>query len=264
MARNTALIINISVVVLTLLYLVVAFVYYTDKRSHVKCSDVRITIGDSSSCGFVTPSIVEEWLTAAGVATRGVALNQIDVSSAEQVLASQDYIHNVNVYTTIDGSLHINLNQRHPILRIISEGGYDFYIDSSLCVMQPTEHFIAQVPMVNGIIPFSFPNNYYGIIDEKKAIYDTEFFKKLINFVQIITNDEFLQSLIVQVYVNQSQEIELIPRISNQLIEFGTLEKPQERLTKLKEFYRQSFVDGWWIDSKIINLRYDGQVIIKS
>jgi len=254
---------NSLVILIIAGYLVVAGINYSDNHDAVRCTELNIVVQDSALFGFVTPQIAQRWLEEASLGIRSKRLSEVDLHAIEDFFTGHDYISDVQVYTTMEGEVNIILSQRYPLIRIISETGYDFYADSSFYILPPCEHFIAKVPMVTGQVRFSFPEDFYGNIGEKKEQEDTKMLKKLINFVEIINKDDFLRSLIVQVYVDDRSEIELIPRVGQQVIFLGPLESCQEKLLNLKEFYTQSFSEMWWESARQVDLKYSGQVIVR-
>ena len=254
---------NLAALLITAGYLVLAGMNMSDRRRSVRCESLCITVEDSAVCGFVTPRIAEQWLEEASLGIRSRRLNDIDLDAIEAFLGGNDYVSGAKVYVSMDGAANMILRQRHPVIRIISETGYDFYADSSSYLFPPCGHYAAEVPVVTGKPRFSFDGDFYGSLAEKKAYDDMKFLKKLINFVGIISNDEFLRSLVVQVYVEGDGQIELVPRIGDQVILVGRLENCGEKLTNLKEFYTQSFSDKWWETARQVDLRYRGQVIVR-
>lgn len=263
MNLNKGIFLEITVAVVLVAYVVMAGMNYGLQRDSVRCREVRVVVEDSAQCGFVAPRIVGQWLAEASFDVSSRKLNDIDVGAVENMLAAKDYVGSAKVYTTMEGVVTITLTQRHPLIRIKSETGYEFYVDSSFYILPVCGHFIADVPMVTGQARFSFAEDYYGPLDEKKGGEDIKFLKKLINFVGIIDNDAFLSSLIVQIYVDRQGGVELIPRVGRQVIMVGQLEDCGEKLSNLKEFYTQSFGEMWWKNVKEVDLKYRDQVIVR-
>jgi cell division protein FtsQ len=55
--------------------------------------------------------------------------------------------------------------------------------------------------------------------------------------------------------------MELVPRLGEQIILFGTGEDASEKLEKLKAFYLQVVKQAGWDTYKTINLKFDNQVV---
>lgn len=252
---------NVVALILLVAYIVVASIYYNDKSKQVKCSGVTITVLDSAVCGFVNPDIVMEWLHQGRITVEGLPLSDVRLYAIERALLAQQYVDHAQVYTTMEGKVHIVIQQREPVMRVIGNG-YDFYVDSLHNILPPKDYYVAQVPMVSGEFVFDFAKDYFGVMNEKKWGVDSKFLEKLINFVKFVGNDDFLRDMVVQIYVTPSREIELVPRIGGQIIEFGGLEFYPEKLDKLKKFYEQSFAGGWWKSAKKVNVKFRNQIIV--
>lgn len=261
MTRNNIIILNSLVALASLAYLTLSGLLWYDKGGQTKCKQVNVKIIDKSPYHFVNDSIVREWISESKIPTIGIPLRLIDTHKIESELKKHHFIDSIQAYTTMDGELTIKLSQCIPLVRIVSNSGYDFYVDSSLTILPIQPHFRADIPMVSGESKFSFSANYYGALDKKNDS-DRQLLKKITNFVNIISKDDFLQNLVVQIYINNSGGIELVPRIGEQVVVFGSLNNIEEKLMKLKKFYQVSFSQKWWIDKKIINVEYENQVIV--
>lgn len=258
-------IVNVTLLVLLAAYTVVAVRYCSGQEKELVCKGVEIVIRDSAQSRFVTPEIVRRWLADSVVRTAGVPLREVDVYAVERLVEGQDYVLKADAYTAIDGLLHIAIIQRRPMVRVVSEAGHNFYLDSTLVLLPPQPDCIAEVPVVSGRLPLGFPAGYFGRLDEKKFHRERELLHNLLNFVHQVDTDRFLAALTAQVYYD-GKEVRLLPRIGKQTIRFGEITDSAvvaARLRKLSQFYRKSFGEGWWRSATEIDVRFRGQVVCK-
>lgn len=258
-------IVNVTLLVMLSAYAVVAVRYCSGREKELKCKGVEIVIRDSAQLRFVTPQTVRHWLADSAVRTVGMPLRDVDVYAVERLVEGQDYVARADAYTAIDGMLHIVLNQRRPVLRVVSEDGHNFYLDSALVLLPPQGDCMAEVPVVSGRLSLGFPVGYFGRLDEKKFPRERELLYNLLNFVHQVDTDRFLAALTAQVYYD-GKEVRLLPRVGEQVIRFGEIADSAEvaaRLRKLSRFYRKSFGEGWWRSATEIDLRFKGQVVCK-
>lgn len=100
---------------------------------------------------------------------------------------------------------------------------------------------------------------------QKKSEKKYEDFAKLITFVQQIGQDDFWNSEIVQIVASTapsgSLEIEIVPRSGSYTVLLGRLEHLDEKLAKLRSFYRNGLANIGWESYRIIDLKYEGQVV---
>ena len=90
-------------------------------------------------------------------------------------------------------------------------------------------------------------------------------FGNLINFVAQINDDSFWSAEIVQIVADTISTgditLRLVPRSGDFVVEFGTLEDGDEKLSKLRNFYDNGLSHIGWSTYKKVDLRYDKQVI---
>ena len=55
--------------------------------------------------------------------------------------------------------------------------------------------------------------------------------------------------------------LRLVPRSGNFIIEFGTIDNGEQKLSKLQRFYDEGLSSIGWSEYKKIDVRYDKQVI---
>ena len=115
-----------------------------------------------------------------------------------------------------------------------------------------SEHFTARVIIASGEIPPFVPD----FQDRKKHVV-----KDLFSLTQRIRNDEFLEPMIEQVYVNQNGEFTLIPKLGAHKIILGKLDNLENKLFRLEKMYTDVFPYEGWKKHKTINLKYKGQVV---
>ena len=77
---------------------------------------------------------------------------------------------------------------------------------------------------------------------------------------KFIHDDLFWSEQIEQINVVGPDEIELYPRVGQHIIELGSVDNFQEKLSRLRIFYREGLERVGWNKYKRISLAYDGQV----
>ena len=134
------------------------------------------------------------------------------------------------------------MEQRTPIMRIKSEQA-DYYMDAEGVRIPVSGNYTARVLVVTGHVTEQFARN------------------ELIPFVQYITNDEFWNAQIRQLYVQRNNEVVFVPTIGDHLVELGTVEGFEQKLRNLNAVYRDGFRQTGWDKYKTLNLRYRNQVV---
>ena len=247
-----------------LLYLVVAVSFINKKETMALCNTVKVNIADSTDNKFVVEQDILDFIEEQNLKVRGYPLNDINTYQLEQMVNKFPAVKNVECYKTIDGTLSINLNQRKPIVRIIDVKGNSYYIDSDGYILPLSQQYTAHVIVANGNIPaIDFRNKKINVLDAenygtKKALLKL---KDIYLFSKFILVDELWKAQFVQLYLNNENEYELIPRVGAHIILLGDMENFNYKLKKLKALYLKGLNKEGWNNYERINLKYSNQVV---
>ena len=83
----------------------------------------------------------------------GQALDDINVERLEQMLEAEPFILDAEAYVTAGNHIVIDINPREPILRVIDNNGYNYYLDRDGVQMPLSDHFTAKVLVATGSLP---------------------------------------------------------------------------------------------------------------
>ncbi|EKC69617.1 cell division protein FtsQ [human gut metagenome] len=96
---------------------------------------------------------------------------------------------------------------------------------------------------------------------------DYEDFMKLLTFVQLVEEDDFWRSEVVQITARTASsgalELELTPRSGRFAILFGRPEDAERKFDKLLRFYRSGLSSVGWDAYRTVDVRYRNQVVCK-
>ncbi|GGG85396.1 cell division protein FtsQ [Parapedobacter pyrenivorans] len=221
------------------------------KSGEQACSAVEvIVLGDES---FIEQKDITAMLTESYGELVGRTLESIPIHKIEQDLRQIPYVFSAIVTIDMDGQLIIRVKQREAVVRIINKEGVDFYIDRQGHKMPVSLKYVPRVPVVNGYI--SEP--YDGTLDSTKSQLMNDIFKT----AQFVSGDSVWNSQVVQLYVNEYQDIELVPRVGTQRIILGNADSLERKFEKLLLFYRK-IVPRTGINAyKTVNLKFAGQIV---
>jgi len=170
----------------------------------------------------------------------------------EKVLEEHPFVLDAEDFVDAQNKVNIRIVQREPIVRIKDNNGLDYYLDKDGQQMPPSKHHAARVRVVTGNLP-PYEENFLS--DEKDLL--TQVFK----LNQKLREDEFLEALVEQIYANKRGELILSPKVGRQTILFGRYHNEDDKLRRLKVFYREGLPYKGWKAYKSFDLRYDGQVV---
>ncbi|MEL7585438.1 MAG: hypothetical protein AAGU19_01910 [Prolixibacteraceae bacterium] len=239
---------KILVFVLTVAVIAVSLAFSSRRLSRVKCGEVQVIIAEDS------PRIVGEEELAnliekldAGLLNRN--LYAINTDQVERGLEKISTVKNAEVYRVfnvenyqVKGKLAIEVEQREPMFRILGADD-DYYMDREGVRIDSNGEFTARVLVVT------------GQINEKYAG------ERLVPLVEFIDHDDFWKTQIEQIHVVNEEEIQMVPLVGGQLVEFGEPEGYRNKFRNLRALYEQGFAETGWARYDTISLKFENQIV---
>lgn len=226
-------------------YLIFAAFYFEDKPKDGVCTDIQISFDNNGEEKFLVAEDIESYLTKKGCNPKGKYFEDINTDSIESVILTNKMIKKAEVYVTANGIIKVNIFERKPILRVISNSGENYYVDDEGKRMPVSSRHTPYLPIATGNIKEDF------------ACAD------LYTFAKFLQNDKFWNAQIEQIVIAPNEDITLIPRVGNHEIILGKIEGYQKKLDKLLTFYQNGLNETGWNKYSVINLKYDKQVVCK-
>ncbi|PRD47920.1 cell division protein FtsQ/DivIB [Sphingobacterium haloxyli] len=183
----------------------------------------------------------------------GKPLNEIPIDQIEKALMELPYVSSAEIYTDMDGILQILVQQREVVLRIVNKAGKEYYIDTKGAKVPVTLKYVPHVLVANGNIQEGYEKPLDTI--------QTQLLTDLVAIVDHVKNDPLWSNQIVQLYVDDKQDIEIIPRVGTQPLIIGSADKLAEKLARLEVFYKNILPKVGSDAYEKVNVKYDGQII---
>ena len=223
-------------------YIVAASFLLVDRKQTAPCAGMQSVVRDSLDKHFVNEADLSQILRKAGLDPMKRNMDEINTEKIESVLQKNDMIAEVEAYKTPSGKIKLEVEQKMPILRVMSADGA-YYIDNLGSTMALSRRYVAQVPIASGSI--------------EKELSTTDLYK----FALFLQDDDFWNNQIEQIFVHPDGDVELIPRVGNHRIILGSFADFQEKLGNLRLFYEQAIPKVGWEKYSIINLKYKNQIV---
>ena len=254
---------NILIWVLILSYLIVALSFVSEKRKNIPCHNIDVLITDKTNNYFVEKDDVIALIYDKGEDIIGYSIDSINIANLETIILNHPSIKNAEIYRNIYGNLHVKVEQRNPIIRIVNYNKESYYIDDEGALMPLSHKYTAHVLVASGVINEPYTLRYTKDIlgyNQDDELNRGQLLRDLYILGKYLHQDPFWEAQIEQIYVINN-EFELIPRVGTQIIEFGSIENYKEKLRNLKALYRVGFKKFGWNTYTKINLKYNNQVI---
>ena len=216
---------------------------FTNTRySNKNCIDYRINLADENT-SLITRGQIISLIKSIQDSIVGTPINEVPIYEIERKIESLNDVQNAEVYINMEGMLHIDFIQKKAIVRISPKEGKDFYMDSEGSIFGLSHNYTEHLLIANGNIQDS--TDYMTVLDLAKYL----------------SSDSLWNAQIVQIYLKENKEIELVPRVGNHTILLGDITNYQEKLRKLYLFYEKGVNQVGWNDYKEINLKFRNQIV---
>jgi cell division protein FtsQ len=255
---------NILFVAVLIGYIIMVTGFITEKERSQRIGALKIIITDSTENQFIRTPDIMRILNTNNFEPVGKDYRQLDLEKIESSLRTRQIIKSAEVFITEPGVVHVEISQKTPFVRVFDRYGQSFYLDRRGNIIPWSGGFSPFVLVANGYIdePFILSRTL-NIMDArhdsiKRSLYTIYDVYKLAEF---ITDDDFWNSQIEQIYVNNKYEFELIPRVGSQVIELGKVEDLDEKFGNLRILYEKGLNNIGWNQYEKISLKYKNQVV---
>lgn len=216
---------------------------FTNKRHNEKrCSDIRIEL-DRDTQSLLTRGEVILLIESVEDTLVGRPVSEMPLFEIERRLEKLKNIQNAEVFIDLKGVLHVQINQKNAIVRVKPKGQQDFYMDELGSIFNLSSNFTEHLLVANGNIE------------------DSVDVSQVLKLAKYISSDSLWKSQIVQIFVTKNKEIELIPRVGNHTILFGSISNYESKFNNLNHFYKNGVNQVGWNNYKEINLKFKNQIV---
>tara|TARA_B100001115_G_C15822612_1_gene409219 strand:+ start:181 stop:906 length:726 start_codon:yes stop_codon:yes gene_type:complete len=206
------------------------------------CKGVSITL-ENEAASFVTRGEVLQIINSLIDSIDGLPLNELPLYEMEKTIEQHALIKAAEVFVLPNGELNVTVAQKEPLVRVQNAQGKSYYLDIEGKPFPLSRNYTQRLMVANGNIIDSV--DIAVVCKVAKYIYQNEFWK----------------AQIMQLYINDNKEIELIPRVGNHIILLGSEEEMETKFEKLMLFYQKGVQQTGWNKYSIINLKYKNQLV---
>lgn len=250
---NWKLIGIVSLWIIGLSAVITSLAFTEVRQQRVLCKKIEININREDENYFINKQDIFKILYGTGDSLVGTSIDRIPVSLLERLLKLNKYVEDADVYIDIKGKLQVNVVQRKPILRIFNNMNQSFYVDEEGGKMPLSNLYTANVLVANGNIVEQYDGNDDSI--------KTPMLKSLFYLTNVIRADKFWTAQIEQVYIEENQDIVLIPRVGDHKIIFGDTSNATEKFENLVVFYQNALPKVGWNTYHTISVKFKGQLV---
>lgn len=252
MKKETKIQMNRLAKVLLLVALGVTSVFLLSSSERYKkdrlTQDLVVDIQDKSERSFIQAKDIENQLDrnfAPKVCDRKIG--QQDIAAMEALLENDPFIKSAEVYTDAKDVVHVELDQREPIIRVIDEFNKSYYLDQWGEHIPLSPQYTARTLLCTGYV--------------SRFLEQEEYRSKLLYLIEKLKADAFLNALVEQINISPSQQVSLMPKMGCDYIELGQLKDLTPKLDRLKIFYKEAISVCGWNTYKSLNVKFKNQIV---
>lgn len=220
-------------------------------QEEVTLSEVQVNILAASDNGFMNEGrVLEAMGWPGGVAPLGTRLDQLSLNLLEDSLKKHPFVKQAELYKSLQGALHIEVEMREPVARLMNNSGEDVYLDADGYKFPISPLHSSNVLLVRG--------------DFEEAVADTFGCETVLACLPVLTyihHHPYWNTYFSEVDLKGNGELILHPRRDNMIIEFGHPLRISEKLTNLKAFLTNIMSHEDRPRFKQISIKYKGQVV---
>lgn len=208
------------------------------------CTEVNINIVDGQTNGILNSAEVKRLLQKEQAYPLAQPMQFVSTRRMEEVLQQNPFVAAAECYKTQNGHVSIRLEQRKPVLYVMSSTGERYFVDENGEILPHTR-------LSNNLLVAT------GNITRQYAQ------KRLAPIANQIAGDRFWQEQTEQLNVLPDGRLELVPRVGNHIVCLGAPVGIAKKLDRLLKFYKYGLSQAGWDRYERISVEFDNQIICK-
>ena len=236
-----------------------SFIAGKSLRRTLKCERLEVCILDSLENSFVSRSDIRKYLDKGYGKYVGMTLDSLDLVKIEKIVDGKSAVMKSQAYVTKDGTLHVDVTQRRPVVRFQKKSG-GFYADAEGYIFPLQSSFTSHVQVIDGNIPLAANSGYKGGISDPK---ERQWFDRMMGLVNYIEGSKVWKDKIVQIHIADNGDAALIPREGNEIFIIGEPVELEEKFMKMGKYYTVIIPEKGSGAYRTVDLRYKGQIVCR-
>jgi cell division protein FtsQ len=242
-------------VALLLVLLVAVAIFWSSISSTAKnriVESMDIVILPENQALFLNQTIISDSVQTIIGNPSGRSANDINIQKLEARLNKIPAVRKAEVYIALDGVLKIKIEERTPVVLVQNALQQEFYLDSQGVIIPNTSSKFCDVLVANG--------NIKNVMASGKII-GGETAKNIVALAKFIAADSLWNAQFQQLYVDNYNDLILIPRIGKHSIVVGNGANLPQKFGNLRLFYDQGLKSTGWDRYKSVDISNLNQVV---
>lgn len=213
---------------------------------------LEIIVLPKTSANFVDKNLIGDSIQIFVGNPLGRTGSDINIQKLEAKLNHIPSVKKAEVYLGLDGVLKIKVEERTPIVLVHNNSNQDYYLDSQGIIIPNISNKFCDVLVANG--------NIFNRMEGGKII-NGETAKNVVAVAKFIAADSLWNAQFQQLYVDNYNDVILIPRVGKHSIVVGNRSNLPKKFENLRIFYGQGLKSTGWDRYKIVDISNLNQVV---
>lgn len=241
MTKRGVILCILSIVLAAYLAFGLAYAYKQDSVEPYK--ELKINISEEA---YVSRAVIDERLGNLSRRISSLPADSVNTLAIERLVGSMDNVESVRCLMLNDRTIEINVVPLIPVARVFDvSDSTNFYINAQGKRMAPRQGYFNDVPVVVG--DFSWADKS----DPKSAI----------PVIRYLEADTAMGRLISAISISRTGDIYLVPMMRGHMVAFGDTTDIDNKMARLKVFYRKVLPVKGWEYYDTISVKWRGQVV---
>ncbi len=228
-----------------------------EDRSKLGCNSLEVHFKDSLK--FVSEADIRGFLDSRYGCYVGQRLDSVRLGDIEKLIESRSAVLRSEAWTTSDGTLHISITQRAPVMRFQS-ADKGFYIDSEGYIFPLHRSYTAPVRVIYGSIPVNVRDGYKGPASSEE---ERAWLGSMLEMNSIIENSRRWKSSVDSIAVRPDGDIVLKMNRGDELFILGEPRSLREKFAGIEKYYDYIAPSKEAGRYGSVNLKYKKQIICR-
>lgn len=230
---------------------IVLLIAATRQQNAQVCKSVEVTITGVNGVNYISEKEVLAAISGGRPdLLKGARIKTFDLQQLEQLLETNLWIRNAELFFDNSEVLHVEVQERIPVARVFTTDGETFYVDEEGKQLPATSNQIARVPVFT-----SFPARTVPLSEK-----DSILLLQVRDMGAFLVHHDFWMAQVDQVQLT-NYEMELVPKLGRHDILFGTGTQIEQKFKRLELFYKQVMKKAGWNFYSILDVRYNKQLV---
>lgn len=216
-----------------------------------RCQQVYIALRGTGDQRYIDKNDVQQALekeSGGNLLKRRV--EQFNLAGLERSLEKSPWIRNAELYFDSKDGLHVNVDVREPVARVITTQGVSQYVDTTTTLLPLLEKVVLRLPVIT-----NFPAG------KKRSWRDSTLARQAVQLAELVRTDKFWNAQTGQINITPEGKFEITPVVGDQVLKLGAGEDLDKKLHNLWLFYKDVLSKTGLEKYAAINAEFNGQIV---